>query len=70
MIEYKTRPKIHKSHKMTEWQSDVLRFLGKPKIFSARRCEVCEAIQAERYDIKYLNSALVRGCGKKEWYLG
>jgi hypothetical protein len=65
MIEYKTRPKIHPSHELTEWKTKVLRFTGKPMLFPVRKCEYCGAIQAERDDVNFIYSELKGKCGKK-----
>jgi len=62
MIIYKSRPEIHPSHKMTEWKTDVVRFIGKPNLYHVRRCEFCYCIQAERHDNKFMDSELTKNC--------
>ena len=65
MPENKNRPKIRPSHNMTEWQKDtILRYLGHPYFFNARRCINCGAFQAERHDIKDIDPRLLKSCEK------
>ena len=54
--------KPHRSHKMTPWESEVLRSYQGPAIYQARQCEFCHGIQAKNDRMTLMHDRLRKRC--------
>lgn len=52
----------HSSHQMSEWEHTIVCISSTPRFGKIRRCENCEAEQAETVAGKAISSRLLQNC--------
>ena len=55
---------VHKSHKMSEWESKIMAPVGTPRFYYYRQCTICSGEQYYHSAGKFIDPELKEECSK------